>query len=106
MASRAVPGGAVPAGGRFAGASSAVFRRGRPAGKRVRGVGVPGADLPEAATLPDPCRGAGANVRVLVRGGAGLARGCRGADEPGSVEPAAGAARPAGPVVPLSPLVP
>ena len=53
-------------GGRFAGAGRAVVRRGRPAGQRVRGVGVPGADLPEAARVPDPCRGAGADVRANV----------------------------------------
>ena len=59
-----------------------------------------------AAGVPDPDRGAGADVRAAVRGGAGPARVRRGAGGSGPVEPAAGAAGPARAVVPLPPPVP
>ena len=41
---------------------------------RVPPVGVPGTALPAAAGIPDPDRGAGADVRAAVRGGARPAR--------------------------------
>src|SRR5262249_41297750 len=44
-------------------------------GERVSGVGIPGADLRQPTGVPDPDRGAGADVRAAVRGGARLARG-------------------------------
>ena len=66
-----------------------------PAGERVRGVGVPGADLPPAAAVPDPDRGAGADVRAAVRCGARAEGVGHGPGGPGTVEPAAGAAGPA-----------
>jgi LuxR family maltose regulon positive regulatory protein len=61
---------------------------------------------PPAAGVPDPDRGAGAHVRAAVRGGARRGRG--GCDPGGSgrVELAAGAAGPAGAVVPLPSPVP
>ena len=49
-----------------------------------------------AAGVPDPDRGAGADVRAAVRGGAGATRFRRDPGRPGPVEPAAGAAGPAG----------
>ena len=54
----------------------------------------------------DPDRGAGADVRAVVRGGAGPARIRRDPGGSGPVQPAAGAAGPAGPVVPLPSPVP
>ena len=59
-----------------------------------------------AAGVPDQDRGAGADVRAAVRGGAGGARVRRGAGGAGRVEPAAGAAGSSGSVVPLPPPVP
>ena len=73
---------------------------------RVHAVGVPGADLLAAAGVPDPDRGAGADVRAAVRGGARPARGRRDPGGSGAVEPAAGAAGRARGVVPLPPAVP
>ena len=73
---------------------------------RVPGGGVPGPDLPAAPGVPDPDRGAGADERAAVRGGAGSARLGRDAGRAGPVRPAAGAAGPARPVVPLPPPVP
>ena len=51
-------------------ARGGLLRRRRPVRQRVRGVGVPGADLPAAPGVPDPDRGAGADVRAAVRSGA------------------------------------
>ena len=59
-----------------------------------------------AAGVPDPDRGAGADVRAAVRGGAGPARVRGGPGRSGPVQPAAGAAGPAEAVVPLPPPVP
>src|SRR5450631_2774307 len=101
MAGRAVSRGAVPEGRRFARERGELIRRGPPVRQRVRGVGVPGPDLPAAAGVLDPDRGAGADVRAAVRGGAGPARVRGVAGRSGPVEPAAGAAGPAGTVVPL-----
>ena len=69
-AGRAVPRGAVPAGGRPRRERGGLLRRCRPAGERVHGVGVPGPHLQPAAGVPDPDRGAGADVRAIVRRGA------------------------------------
>src|SRR5262244_4188903 len=106
MAGRGVPGSAVPAGGRVAAGYGGLLWRRRPAAERVHGVGVLGPDLPAAARVPDPDRGAGADVRAAVRCGAGADRLGRGAGRAGPVEHAAGTAGPAGPVVPLPPSVP
>ena len=95
VAGRTVPGGSVPAGGWPTGGRGGLLRRRRPAGQRVHGVGVPVPDLPPAAGVPDPDRGAGAHVRAAVRGSA---RGGRVGGDPGGsgrVERAAGAAGPA-----------
>src|SRR5262252_5001234 len=105
MAGWTVPGGAVPQGGRPGRGFGSVLRRRRPAGEPVHGVGVPGADLVSAAGLPDPDRGAGADVRAAVRGSTGTAWVCRDAGGAGAVEPAAGAAGPARSVVPVPPPV-
>jgi hypothetical protein len=48
----AVPGGALPAGGRPFGQRRGVLRRRGPAGERVHGAGVPGADLPAESGVP------------------------------------------------------
>ena len=82
------------------------LHRRAPSGQPVPAVGVPGADLRPAAGVPDPYRGAGADVRPAVRGGARPAGGRRYACRSGAVEPAAGAARRAGRVVPLPSPVP
>ena len=106
MAGRVVPGGVVAAGGRAGRDGGGVVRRRGPAGQRVPGGGVPGPDLPAAPGVRDPDRGAGADQRAAVRGGAGPARVGRDAGRAGPVRPAAGAAGPARPVVPLPPPVP
>src|SRR5262249_37009978 len=67
---------------------------------------VPDPDLPPPASVLDPDRGAGADVRTAVRGGAGTARIRGDAGRPRPVEPAAGAAGPARAVVPLPSHVP
>jgi hypothetical protein len=85
MAGRALPGGAVPAGRRLAAGRGGLVRRGRPVHQRVRGVGVPGPDLPGPARVPDPERGTGADVRPAVRGSAGAARLRRGPGRAGPV---------------------
>ena len=59
-----------------------------------------------AAGVPDPDGGAGAHVRAAVRGSARPARLRRDAGRSRAVEPAAGAAGPAGTVVPLPSPVP
>src|SRR5208282_6488397 len=106
MAGRAIPGGALPQGRRLGRAGRGLLRRGRPAGERVHGVRVPGPDLAAAAGVPDPDRGAGADVRAALRDGARPARGRRDPGRSVTVKLAAGAAGPAGRVVPLSPSVP
>ena len=106
MGRRFVLGGALPQGRRLAAGHGGLVRRGRPVHQRIRRVGVPGQDLPAAAGVPGPDRGAGADVRTAVRGGAGPARGRRGPGRAGQLEPAAGAAGPAGAVVPLPSPVP
>jgi LuxR family maltose regulon positive regulatory protein len=63
---RTVPGGAVLAGRRFATVRRSLIRRWRPVRERVRGVGVPGADLGAPAGIPNPDRGAGAHMRADV----------------------------------------
>src|SRR6516165_4047432 len=102
----AVPGGAVPAGRGLAAAPGGLLRRRRPVRQRLRRVGAAGADLPRAAGVLDPGRSPGADVRAAVRGGAGPARVSRDPGRSRRVEPAAGAAGPAGGVVPLSSPVP
>src|SRR5262249_61403509 len=106
VAGRAVPGGAVPAGRRRDTRRGGELWRRRPLGQRVCGVGVLGPDLPAPAGVPDPDRGAGADVRAAVRGGAGAARIRGDAGRPRRVGPAAGAAGPARAVVPLPPPIP
>src|SRR5580700_7864892 len=101
MAGRAVPRGAVPQARRLARERGGLHRRGSPVRQRVHGVGDPDPDLTTAADVPDPDRGTGADVRAAVRGGAGPAR-VRGVPgRSGPVELAAGAAGPAGTLVPL-----
>ena len=63
-------------------------------------------DLPAAARVPDPDRGAGADVRAAMRGAAGLARRRLYPGRSGPLEPAPGPAGPAGRVVSLPPPVP
>ena len=76
--------------------SRAVFRRGRPAGKRVRGVGVPGADLPEQREFLIRAAALERMSGPLCEAVLDLPGAAASLEEPGSVEPAAGAAGPAG----------
>src|SRR6185312_2196305 len=98
MAGRAVPRGAVPQARRLARERRDPHRGRPPVRQRVRRVGDLGPDLPTATGVPDPDRGAGADVRATVRGGTGPARVREVPGRSGPVERAAGAAGPSGTV--------
>src|SRR5262249_10405578 len=106
MAGGAVPRRVVPSGRRLARRRGRRVRRGRPVRQRVPGGGTPGPDVPAAAGVLDPDRGAGADVRAIVRGGPRPAPLSHDPCRALPVGSAAGAAGPAGTVVPLPPPVP